>query len=143
MAAGGARAAAPKPTIGYLGPNSRSLDGQRLVTGPPSTSQICAPGVPLGSFRFYAGRLDDRAVARDAILHERAELLGRAPDHGHPVVFELAAHVWGIERRNHLRFRRITISLDNPMGPRKPNHEDGFWNTGTISDIERTCGSLA
>jgi hypothetical protein len=40
-------------------------------------------------------------------------------------------------------FRRVTISLDKPTGPRKPNHEDGFWNAGTISDIERTCGSLA
>jgi hypothetical protein len=40
-------------------------------------------------------------------------------------------------------FRRVTISRGNPAGPRKPNHEDGFWNAGTISDIERTCGSLA
>src|ERR1700716_860416 len=42
-----------------------------------------------------------------------------------------------------LAFRRVTMSAGKPGGPRKPNHEDGFWNAGMISDIERTCGSLA
>jgi hypothetical protein len=37
----------------------------------------------------------------------------------------------------------VTISRGSAAGPRKPNHDDGFLNAGMISDIERTCGSLA
>jgi hypothetical protein len=48
-----------------------------------------------------------------------------------------------MERGDHLGIQARHDSLYKQTGPRKPNHEDGFWNAGTISNIERTCGSLA
>jgi hypothetical protein len=51
------------------------------------TKLFCAPGVPPSSLCRYPRRLDDRAVSHNAVLHERTELLRRAADHRHPIVF--------------------------------------------------------
>src|SRR5690348_9822222 len=92
IAARDRQGASPRhPAAAYPDPSSRTCgEGRKRPARPPL-------------LRLDARRLDDRAVALDAVLDQIGELLRRTADHRKAIGIEVLHDIRGMQRLVHLR----------------------------------------